>query len=162
MRRLVGACTAGVLLAAGCAWFVAKEPGSCYSVRLVPARMFAVEAPATASANATLSLVPWVSRLAPLTKLDQLATQSFQAAVDAEARTITVTGQVFRTEAAPGSGCSYPTIAVLPEPASVSLEVTAPAGTYSLVIPDSAFISERPTATASLPAAAATRSLVLE
>ncbi|HEY9854478.1 MAG TPA: hypothetical protein V6D05_01985, partial [Stenomitos sp.] len=121
MRRLFAAFLLGMGLAAGCAWLGGGQTGNCYNTRLVPARIFAVAAPATASANASVSLVPWVTRLAPLTKLDQLATQSFKAEVDVTARTITVTGQVFRTEAAPGSGCSYPTIAVMPEAASLSV-----------------------------------------
>lgn len=163
MRQLIGAFLSGLLLAAGCSWFGAGQTGNCYNTRLVPARMFAVEAPATASANASVRLTPWVLRVAPLTRLDQLATQSFKAEVDVASKTITVTGQVFRTEAAVGSGCTYPTIAVLPEPATLSLEVTAPAGTYSIRLPETYYTADRPTAASSpLPEAAATRSLVLE
>lgn len=162
MRWRFGAFGLGLVFAGGCSWLGAGQTGSCYQTRLVPARIFAVEAPATASANATFSLTPWVSREAPLTKLDQLATQSFTAEVDVEARTITVSGQVLRTEAAPGAGCTYPALAIPPEGATVSLEIQAPAGTYSLRIPDASFTSERPVAPSPLPEAAASRSLVLE
>lgn len=165
MRRLIGgAFLAGLLLAAGCSWLGAGQTGSCYNTQLATARLFAVEAPATASANAPVSLTPWVSRTAPLTKLDQLATQSFKAEVDVAAKTITVTGQVFRTEPTLESGCLYPNLALRPEPASLSLEVTAPAGTYDIRIPEASYTSERPYAAPPLtiPDAAATRSLVLE
>lgn len=165
MRRILGGAGLAVLaVAAGCAWLGGTPTGSCYTTRLADARLFAVEAPATASANATVSLTPWVSLTASVTKLDQVATPSFKAEVDVAARTITVSGQVVRTEATPGSGCTYPLLAVPPEPASLSVEFTAPAGTYDIRIPSAFFTSDRPHAVPSmkLPEAAATRSLVLE
>lgn len=164
MRWRFGAFGAGLVLAAGCSYFGPGQTGDCYQTRLVPARMFAIEAPATGSAQASVSLTPWVTRQAPLTRLDQLATQSFKAEVDVDAKTITVTGQVFRTEAVPGSGCTYPALAIPPEPATVSLEIQAPAGTYLVRIPETSYTSERPVARsgATMPEAAATRSLVLE
>ncbi len=164
MRWLFGAFGAGLVLAAGCSFFGPGQTGDCYQTRLVPARMFAIEAPATGSAMASVSLTPWVTRQAPLTRLDQLATQSFKAEVDVDAKTITVTGQVFRTEAAPNSGCTFPALAIPTEPATVSLAVQAPAGTYSIVIPAPYFTLERPMgpSTVTMPEAAATRSLVLE
>lgn len=164
MRRILGLSFLTLLLAPGCNFLGGGQPGSCYTTRMASARLFAVEAPATASANATVSLTPWVSLTAPLTKLDQIATESFKVEVDAERMTLTVSGQVSRTEANPGSGCTYPLLAVVPEPASLSLAFTAPAGTYEIRIPSATYTSERPPALPALnvPEAAATRSLLLE
>ncbi|MBO9539117.1 hypothetical protein J7643_00840 [bacterium] len=144
IRSLPYATGAAVLLV-GCSTLlpVSSSPpvnGCLFQDVQVPARMFYVDAPATASAGATFSLTPWICRYSG----DRLATPSMKAIVDDAARTITVTGQVERKEMAPGSTCLISAIYVPPRIATLSLDLALPVGTYSLLIATDSFLPELP------------------
>ncbi len=156
MQRTVGRLQAlrvlifafGAAAAAGCdallPWLGGGDRDCLVTVQ-IPAPMFHVAAPATASAGVPFKITPWVLRTSgSYPRGDQVVPESFAATVDAAARTIKVSGSISRTNVRPGTNCAVPAMAVLPSAATLSLEVTAPAGTYTVSIPPENFTTEVP------------------
>lgn len=110
------------------------------------APMFHVAAPATASAGVAFDVVPWVYRSAgSYPKGDEVIPGSFAAVIDTASRTITITGNIRRTNVRPNANCAIPAIAVLPSAATLSVPVTATAsGTYTVRIPGEYFTTQTP------------------
>jgi hypothetical protein len=131
--------------------------------------MFALNAPATASANATFSITPWVVISAGSWPLipDAIVPSSFIATVDAASKTITVTGQVTRTNVNPAAACPAPALATRPTAATVSVAASASSGTYTILIPAAEFTTQAPQPygptdpMGPVPPPAATRSIVI-
>jgi len=104
------------------------------------ASMFYLDTPTTASPDATFSITTWVllkpGSAGPLPKL-----RNFQAVANIASRTIAVTGNVVEFDLKPGKTASTPS---KPMAATLSLEVSAPAGTYEIQIPPDYFTMEHP------------------
>jgi len=131
--------------------------------------MFALDAPATATANATFSITAWVfvNQGSWGHLPDRPNPTSFTASIDPASRTITVTGTITRTDRNPNAlgPCVVNFMAVQPLPASVSLPVAVASGSYTLVIPPTAFSSQVALpgiATVSYPLPLATRSILIQ
>lgn len=104
------------------------------------ASLFYLDTPATASPEATFSITTWVllkpGSAGPLPKL-----RKFQAVADNASKTIMVTGNVAEFDLKPGKTASTPS---KPMAATLSLEVSAPAGTYEIQISPDYFTTEHP------------------
>lgn len=132
-----------------------------------PAPMFYLDAPAVATAGATISLEPWVLLSAPALKIDEIRPQTFVAEVDHAAKRVTVRGAITRHEANPQANCEFPAIYMLPQAATVSVPVSLPAGTYELAIATESFTTEKPPYTPTepnrtYPGPLATRSIIVQ
>lgn len=144
--------------------------GECFITVDKPAAVFHVSAPATASAQATVSLVPWAFLEAPALTIDKLLPQTFEAMVDAQARTITLSGKMTRVLPKPGAECAMPALYMVPDAATLSVPVVLNAtGTYEIRIAPDSFTTQRPPEMAhpnqplrQYPEALATRSIVIE
>lgn len=147
-----------------------KKPPSnddCYVSTVRPAPMFYLDAPATASADATISIEPWVLLSAPVVKIDEIQPKSFEAEVDHDAKRVTLRGSITRYEANPKADCAFPAIYMIPTVATLSVPVVLPAGTYELAIAADSFIDQHPPVTPIepdriYPGPLATRSIVIE
>lgn len=145
-------------------------PSPCTITVQQAAPMFSVDAPATASAHATFSLTPWIYLSAgSWGSGDTLIPESFRATVDSAAKTITVTGSIKRINVHPGSQCPVPAIAIIPSAATLSVEASASAGTYTIILPAESFTTDVPPKVGrpdeperTYPTPAATRSLILQ
>lgn len=132
-----------------------------------PAPMFYFDAPQVASADATVSLEPWVLLSAPALKVDEIRPASFKAEVDLEAKRVTIRGAITRHEMNPEAECAFPAIYMLPQAATLSVPVVLPAGTYEVAIATESFTTEKPPYTPTdpdrvYPGPLATRSLLVE
>jgi hypothetical protein len=102
----------------------------------VPAPIFAIEAPADARAGIPFSLNAWVGLTDPLYAGDEIVADSFAAALDPRAGTITVTGKLRRRP--PGA----PAAPRIQRALVVGIRVVAPAGVYALQIPPTHYAAE--------------------
>jgi hypothetical protein len=147
-----------------------QKDEDCFVTTDKPAAMFYVSAPATASAQASVSLEPWIFLEAPALTLDKVLPETFKATVDEQARTITVSGQMTRVLPRPGASCAMPAMYMIPKAATLSVPVTLAApGTYEIRIASESFTTQRPPAMGhpaeplrQYPEAIATRSIVIE
>lgn len=158
---LAASCT---MLSKGSTIFPSPPPSPpCTIAVQTPAPMFAIDAPATASAGTPFNLVPWVILSAGSWNLipDAIATSSFTAMVDDASKTITVTGLIDRVDINPAAACPAPELALRPKAATLSLQATASAGTYLIVIPPSEFSNQVPFG-GTYPSPSATRSILVE
>ncbi|HEY9899611.1 MAG TPA: hypothetical protein V6D00_10560 [Pantanalinema sp.] len=142
----------------------------CFVTVDKPAAVFHVGAPATASVQASVSLVPWIFLEAPALTIDKPLPGTFKATVDDQAKTITVSGLMKRVLPRPGAQCAMPAMYMIPQAATLSVPVTlAATGTYEIRIAPESFTTQRPPEMAhpaeplrQYPAAMATRSIVVE
>lgn len=116
----------------------------CYREVDKPAPMFYVGVSGPVSANATFSLVPHVVVSGPLNKWDELLLDSFSATLDADTKTVTVSGSIRRYEGNPEADCAYPMIYLAPKAATLSLPIALPAGTYTVRIASESVLSDLP------------------
>ncbi len=150
--------------------FLGKFQPPCTVEESMPARMFAFEAPETAVAQAPFTVVAWVSLSGDYHDYQVPIPQSFGADVDPAAKTITLSGQVRADVANPEADCVLPMGMPAPKGATMSIRVSAPAGTYTLRIAEQAFTPVKPINPPSLggalpngyPEPLATRSITIE
>lgn len=116
----------------------------CTIAVVKPAPMFYVEAPPAASADTPIALEPWALLSAPALQMDVLRPDTFAAEVDAEAQRVTIRGTILRHEANPGADCAFPAIYMVPQVATLSLEVRLPAGKWEVAIASDSFTTEHP------------------
>ncbi len=134
------------LAASGCTLLPGlMQTGPCTADKVVPAQFFAVQAPATASAQVPFKITAWI-RLPDggggySSKVGNDAVKVDQ---DTAGKTLTVTGRFTRTEPAPGSSCAFPAIYQPVQAWLTETDATLPAGRYEIRIAPDAFISDRP------------------
>jgi|GEM_PF-1841485 len=117
----------------------------CTVEKDLPARLFTIEAPETAVADQPFSVVAWVSLGGDYNQFQVPLAETFKADVDPEAKTITLSGSVRTDVANPENpDCILPAGMQAPKGATMSIRVSAPAGIYTLRIPDEAFTAEKP------------------
>lgn len=175
MKKIAVALAVSLLLAGCSAEFMSllrpspsksyRDP-DCTIAVTQPAEMFYLEAPATASVGATISIEPWVLLSAPALIPDALLPDTFALDVDPVAMRVTVTGSVSRREANPETNCQFPALYMFATPATLSLPVALPAGTWELAIASESVTTRlpdvRPDEPKTFPGPLATRSIVVE
>ena len=144
-----------------------KQRDDCTLPVEKPAPMFYLDAPAIATAGATVSLEPWVLLSAPALEIDEIRPQTFVADVDLAAKRVTIRGGITRHEVNPEANCEFRAIYMLPQAATFSVPVSLPAGTYELAIATECFTTEKPPYTPTdpnryYPGPLATRSIVVQ
>ncbi len=108
------------------------------------ARLFAIDAPETAQAGETFSIVVWTSLGGDLKDFVTPLPGTYRADVDAAARTITLSGKVRADVGNPEADCMLTMGMPAPKGATMSIDVSAPAGIYTLTIPEAVFERQKP------------------
>jgi hypothetical protein len=149
-RRIVVAGLVSLLALAGlsaCTPFSPFRPKPdlpCTLEEDLPASLFAFEAPETATASVPFSVVAWVSVSGDTYGFQVPLPETFKADVDATAKTITLSGLMRTDVPNPAAQCPLPMGMPAPKGATMSIRVSAPAGTYTLRIPDATFAPQKP------------------
>jgi hypothetical protein len=107
----------------------------CTTTETRDARIFRVDAPARTAANTAFTVKAWTYlEKSPAQAIESVKAGSYTATVDAAAKTITIAGQIDAVVPKPGGDCAFTMIAG-GDAQAVDVTVTAPAGTYELVVP---------------------------
>ncbi len=113
----------------------------CYITTIQPAKIFAVSAASDAHAGETISLIVWIYR--PYNEFP--IQNTFVAKLTDDHGVVSVTGKVNRTNLNPkASRCVEAAGAPDPFAATLSVPVTLPAGSYTILIPPSHYIAQVP------------------
>lgn len=107
---------------------------ACTQTEMRPAQLFALTTPAESTADAPFEATVWTyQNKTPSVAVETALPHTFIATVDTAAKTITFKGSVSAVVPADGAQCAFPMIAG-GGAMSVKVNVTAPAGTYKLVL----------------------------
>jgi hypothetical protein len=141
---LAGLALTGLTACAQVAGIFGKLQPPCTIEEDRPARLFAIDAPETAKAGETFSVVVWTSLEGDLKDFVTPLPGTYQADVDAAAKTLTLSGKVRADVPNPEADCLFAMGMPAPKGSTMSIEVSAPAGNYTLTIPEAVFERQKP------------------
>ncbi|MBM3271073.1 MAG: hypothetical protein FJZ01_25870 [Candidatus Sericytochromatia bacterium] len=117
----------------------------CTVDKVVPAQIFAVTAPARATAGQPFKVTAWIRLPEGGGGVSHRVTaDAVKITPEADGKTLTVTGKIDRTEPAPGSNCAFPAIYQPVQAWKTETGATLQAGTYQIRIAPESFTGDRP------------------